>query len=64
MFVLLAEKDMCWFTRVVRNQSHKLLLFRSEQNRTMNFKLNYLKQLCQSYFCHFNKSEKENRLQI
>ena len=32
MFVLLAEKDICEFTRVVRNQSHKLLLFR--ENRT------------------------------
>ena len=31
----------------------------SEQNRTVNFKLNYLKQLCQSCFCHFNKSEEE-----
>ena len=30
--VLLAEKDICEFTRAVRNQSHKLLLFR--KNRT------------------------------
>ena len=62
MFVLLAEKDICEFTRVVRNQSHKLLLFK--ENRTGNFKLNCLKKLCQSCFCHFNKGKRGNRLQI
>ena len=30
----------------------------SEQNRTVNSKLNYLKQFCHSCFCHFNKNEK------
>ena len=63
MFVLLAEKDICKFTRVVRNQSQVASVQR-EQNRTVNFKLNCLKQLCQSYFRHCNKSKGENRLQI
>ena len=32
MFVFLAERDIYEFTRAVRNQSHKLFLFR--ENRT------------------------------
>ena len=32
MFALLAEEDICKFTRAVRNQSHKLFLFK--KNRT------------------------------
>ena len=63
MFVLLAEKDV-WVYKSSKKSKSQVVPVQREQNRTVNFKLNYLKQLCQSCFCHFNKSERENRLQI
>ena len=63
MFVLLAEKDM-WVYKSSKKPKSQVAPVQSEQNRTVNFKLNYLNQYYQSCFYHFNKSEKENRLQI
>ena len=60
---IIGRKRHMWIYKSSKKPKSQVAPVQKEQNRTVNFKLNYLKQSCQSCFCHFNKSNKENRLQ-
>ena len=61
---IIGRKRHIWVYKSSKKLKSQVASVQREQNRTVNFKINCLKQLCQSCFCHCNKSKGENRLQI